>query len=79
MSTYRPIAVRITIEKDRGYLIKPSVTTPDMFMKEYGLAGVLYCNGEKTDPDIPMLEHGMDAKQAKFKVEQEESEYASIE
>ena len=48
-------------------------------MKEYGLAGVLYCHGEKMDPDIPMLEHGMDAKQAKFKVEQEESEYASIE
>ena len=48
-------------------------------MKEYGLDGVLHCNGEMMDLDVPMLELGMDAKQAKFKVEHEQSKCVSIE
>ena len=71
--------MRITIENDRDYLITPGKTTPDMFMKEYGLAGVLFCNGEEMDLDVPMLELEMDAKQAKFKVEREQSKCVSIE
>ena len=79
MYTFIHIAVRITIEKDRDYLITPGKTTPDMFMKEYGLAGVLFCNGEEMDLDVPMLELGTDAKQAKFKLEREQSKCISIE
>ena len=50
-----------------------------MFMKEYGLDGVLYCDGVMMDLDVPMLEFGTDAKQAKFKVEQEKSKCVSVE
>ena len=72
-------SVYVSLGIGRNYLITPGKTTPDMFMKEYGLAGVLYCNGEKMDLDVPMLELGTDAKQAKFKVEREQSKCVSIE
>ena len=71
--------VYVSLGIGRNYLVTPGKTTPDILMKEYGLDGVLHCNGEMMDLDVPMLELGTDAKQAKFKVECEQSRCVSIE
>ena len=69
------IAVRVSLGMGRKYSITPGITTPTMFMKEYGLKGVLCCNMDELDEDLPMLEPGMERTKAKFTIEKEKSKW----